>query len=296
MTTILEKTAGLVAFVRTAEAGSFTAAAKLIGSTASAVSKSVARLEQRLGARLFQRSTRTLSLTVEGMAYYERVAPLLRGIEDAEDVVQASESAHGPLSVTLPTELGPPLIEPLTTVFMVQHSAVKLELSFSDRHVDLMREGFDLALRIGLPENTGLVARKLAELPLTLVASPSYLSRRGVPSSFDDLQRHNFVRYVLGGSVFPITNTDGRVFIPRGPFSTDIGFALREASIAGAGIAHLMRFAVHRELVNGRLIEVLPGSMPMTPIYILHAFGRQLPLRARLFIDFVAGRLTALGT
>jgi DNA-binding transcriptional LysR family regulator len=140
MTTILEKTAGLVAFVRTVDSGSFSGAGRFVGSSPSAVSKSVARLERRLGIRLLQRSTRTLSLTAEGAAYYDRVAPLLRAIEDAEDIV--------------------------------------LELSVTDRHVDLIREGFDVAIRIGQLADTELTARKLADLPTVPIASPSYLARR----------------------------------------------------------------------------------------------------------------------
>lgn len=140
MTTILEKTAGLVAFVRTVDSGSFSGAGRFVGSSPSAVSKSVARLERRLGIRLLQRSTRTLSLTAEGAAYYDRVAPLLRAIEDAEDIV--------------------------------------LELSVTDRHVDLIREGFDVAIRIGQLADTELTARKLADLPTVTIASPSYLARR----------------------------------------------------------------------------------------------------------------------
>jgi DNA-binding transcriptional LysR family regulator len=295
MTTIMEKTAGLVAFVRAAEAGSFTAAAKLTGSTPSAVSKSVARLERRLGVRLFRRSTRTLALTLEGTAYYERVAPLLRGIEDAEDIVQAAETARGLLRVTMPTNLGPPLIGPLTRTFLARHSAVKLELNFTDRHVDLMREGYDIALRIGTLADTELVVRKVAELPITLVASPDYLARTSTPQAPEDLRGHSCLRYILGGRVFPITFADGAVTMPEGPLDTDIGFALRDAAVNGAGIAYLMRFAVKQELADGRLVEILPGMMPIIPIHVLHAFGRQPPVRARLFVDFVAEEIAHLG-
>ena len=139
MTTILEKTAGLVAFVRTVDSGSFSNASRAIGSSASAVSKSVARLERRLGVRLLQRSTRTLSLTTEGAAYYERVAPLLRAIEDAEDVVQMAESARGLLRVTAPVFIGRTLVGEWSQAFLARHPNVKLELSVSDRHADLFQ-------------------------------------------------------------------------------------------------------------------------------------------------------------
>jgi len=137
MTTILEKTAGLVAFVQTVDSGSFSGAGRFIGSSPSAVSKSVARLERRLGVRLLQRSTRTLSLTTEGAAYYERVAPLLRAIADAEDVVQVADSARGLLRVTAPVFVGRTLIGAWSEAFLARHPNVKLELSVTDRHVDL---------------------------------------------------------------------------------------------------------------------------------------------------------------
>src|SRR5712671_1552096 len=133
MVSILEKTTGLVAFVRTVDAGSFSAASRLIGSSQSAVSKSVARLEHRLGVRLIQRSTRTLSLTTEGQAYYERVAPLLRAIEDAEDVVQAASEAKGLLRVSAPQEFGRMLIAAWAPEFLARHPGVKLELNVADR-------------------------------------------------------------------------------------------------------------------------------------------------------------------
>src|ERR1700722_18600104 len=149
MTSILEKTAGLVAFVRTVDAGSFSAASRLIGSSQSAVSKSVARLERRLGVRLIQRSTRTFSVTAEGQAYYERVAPLLRSIEEAEEVVQVATEAKGLLRVSAPQEFGRVLIAAWAPEFLTRHPGVKLELNITDRNVDIIREGYDLAVRMG---------------------------------------------------------------------------------------------------------------------------------------------------
>src|ERR1700741_39224 len=174
MTTILENTTGLIAFVRTVDSGSFSSAGRFIGSSPSAVPKGVALLERRLGARLLQRSTRTLSLTTEGAAYYERVAPLLRAIEDAEDVVQMAESARGLLRVTAPVFVGRTLIGEWSQAFLARHPNVKLELSVSDRHADLIREGFDVALRVGDLVDSDLTARKLADLAMVMIASPGY--------------------------------------------------------------------------------------------------------------------------
>ncbi|AZO21280.1 MULTISPECIES: LysR family transcriptional regulator [unclassified Mesorhizobium] len=295
MTTILEKTAGLVAFVRTVDAGSFHAASRLLGSSPSAVSKSVARLERRLGVRLIQRSTRHLGLTSEGIAYYERVAPLLRALDDAEDIVQMADTARGLLRVTAPIELGRGLIASWAELFLSQHGELKLELSVTDRHADLIREGYDMAVRLGDLSDTGLVARKIGNLPIVLVAAPVYIERRGHPASIDALQDHDFIRHQMAGRPYPVTFANGTQIVPNGRLDTDDGGAIRQAALAGAGIAHLMQFAVQNDLDAGRLVRILPGvAMPTMPVHIVHAFGRQLPVRARLFVDFLAGRMAAL--
>src|SRR6516164_3413160 len=165
MTAILEKTTGLLAFVRTVETGSFTNAGRVIGSSPSAIAKSVARLERRLGIRLLQRSTRTLGLTAEGSAYYERVAPLLRAIEDADNVVQTVRDARGLLRVTAPTDLSRTLLTAWIEAFASRHPKLKLELNILDRRVDLIREGYDIAVRVGAVSDSGLVGRKLADRP-----------------------------------------------------------------------------------------------------------------------------------
>jgi DNA-binding transcriptional LysR family regulator len=295
MTTILEKTAGLVAFVRTVDSGSFSGAGRFIGSSPSAVSKSVARLERRLGVRLLQRSTRTLSLTTEGAAYYERVAPLLRAIEDAEDIVQMADEARGLLRITAPVFLGRILIGAWSEAFLARHPNVKLELSVTDRRVDLIREGYDVALRIGELPDTELTARKLADLPMAIIASPDYLARRGVPRRLEDLRRHACLRYLLAGRPYPFVFADGTNFTPDSPLDSDDGITLFHAALHGAGIAQVLRFAAEDDLAAGRLVQILPDlPMPTVPTHAVHAFGRQLPVRARLFVDFLVERMGKL--
>jgi DNA-binding transcriptional LysR family regulator len=292
MTTILEKTAGLVAFVRTVDSGSFSGAGRFIGSSPSAVSKSVARLERRLGVRLLQRSTRTLSLTTEGAAYYERVAPLLRAIEDAEDIVQMADNARGLLRVTAAVFVGRTLIGAWAKAFLARHPNVKLELSVTDRRVDLIREGFDVAVRIGELADTELTARKLADLPMVTIASPSYLARRGVPRTIDDLREHACLRYLQAGKPYPFVFGDGTTFTPDGPLDSNDGIGLLHAALDGAGIAQVLRFAVEDDLAAGRLVEILPDvAMPSFPMHVVHAFGSQLPVRVRLFIDFLVEQM-----
>jgi DNA-binding transcriptional LysR family regulator len=278
------------------DSGSFSNASRSIGSSPSAISKSVARLERRLGVRLLQRSTRTLSLTSEGAAYYERVAPLLRAIEDAEDVVQAAASARGLLRVTAPVFVGRTLIAEWSQAFLARHPNVKLELSVSDRHADLIREGFDVALRIGDLADTELTARKLAELPMIIVASPDYVARRGMPRSVDELRKHACLRYLLAGKPFPFSFADGSSFTPESTLDSDDGITLHHAALHGAGIAQVLRFATEEDLVAGRLVEILPDvAMPSVPMHVVHAFGRQLPVRARLFVDFLVERVSRIG-
>ena len=292
MASILEKTTGLVAFVRTVDAGSFSAASRMIGSSQSAVSKSVARLEQRLGVRLIQRSTRTLSLTTEGQAYYERVAPLLRAIEEAEDVVQVASEAKGLLRVSAPQEFGRMLIAVWAPEFLARHPGVKLELNVTDRNVDLIREGYDLAVRMGALADTELFSRKLADLRWILVASPAYLARRGHPKTIQDLESHTCLRYLTAGRPWPFAFADGESVVPNGSFDTDDSGSIRQAALASGGIAYQLRLTVRDYLNDGRMVEVLPHlAMPTLPAYALHAFGRQLPIRGRLFIDFLLEKL-----
>ncbi len=292
MTTILEQTAGLAAFVRTVDTGSFSKAARAIGSTPSAVSKSVARLEHRLGVRLLQRSTRTLGLTSEGAAYYERVAPLLRAIEDAEDLVQQAGHAGGLLRVSASLEFGRTLVAPWIGDFTERHPAVKVELSLTDRNIDLAREGFDLAIRLRDLADTQLIGRKLAELRAVMCAAPAYIARRGLPATVTELPAHACVRYLMSGRPYPFSFADGRSLIPDGPFDSDDGGAVREAVLAGAGIGYLPYYAVAAALADGRLVRVLPAlDHPTMPVHVLHAYGRQLPVRARVFIDFLAEKM-----
>jgi DNA-binding transcriptional LysR family regulator len=295
MASILEKTTGLVAFVRTVDAGSFSAASRLIGSSQSAVSKSVARLERRLGVRLIQRSTRTLSLTSEGTAYYERVAPLLRAIEEAEEVIQVASAAKGLLRVSAPQEFGRLLIATWAPEFLARHPGVKLELNVTDRNVDIIREGYDLAIRMGALRDTELISRKLADLHWILVASPAYLEKRGRPETIEDLRSHSCVRYLTAGRPWPFEFASGESVVPDGQFDTDDSGSIRQAALNAAGIAYQLRMTVTDYLKEGRLVEVLPHlAMPALPAYALHAFGRQLPLRGRLFIDFLVEELIGL--
>ncbi|WP_260581323.1 LysR family transcriptional regulator [Sphingopyxis sp. PET50] len=288
----LEPTTGLHAFVRTVEAGSFSAAARIAGTTPSAVSKSVERLEQRLGVKLFLRSTRSLALTIDGTAYYERVAPLLRALDEAGEVLRGAERARGLLRVSLPGVLGPALVEALTGDFVPHYPEIRLEISITDRHVDLVREGYDVALRAGEVEDVDWMVRRLATLPLVLVAAPAWLDGVGRPATREALARLPHIRYRLGSRAYPIRFADGIDLLPEGALDTDSGQAMRIAALGGVGVAQLLRLAVADDLAAGRLVEVLPQApLAAVPVQALHAFGRLAPLRVQLFTDFLAGML-----
>ena len=289
-----ERTTGLLAFVRAVEAGSFSAAARLAGTTPSAVSKNVERLEKRLGVKLFLRSTRSLSLTVDGTAYYERVAPLLRALDDADEALEGAGRASGLLRVSIPAILGPALVDALTRDFVARYPEIKLEISITDRHVDLVREGFDVALRTGRVADSDWIVRPLGSLPLVLVASPAYLGRAGQPQSIEQLGQAAHIRYMLGARAYPISFANGESLTPAGVLDTDSGQAMRSAALNHMGIAQLLRFAVEADLQAGRLVEVMPDHpLALVPAQALHAFGRVPPLRVRLFTDFVAENLSA---
>ena len=179
--------------------------------------------------------------------------------------------------------------------FLTQHPGVKLELNITDRNVDIIREGYDLAVRMGTLPDTELISRKLADLRWILVASPAYLERRGRPATFEDLRSHACLRYLTSGRPWPFAFASGESVIPDGPFDTDDSGSIRQAAVGSAGIAYQLRMTVTDLLAEGRLEEVLPQlAMPTLPAHVLHAFGRQLPLRARLFIDFMVAKLSGL--
>ncbi|WP_083245458.1 LysR family transcriptional regulator [Paraburkholderia nodosa] len=290
----VEKFNGLPAFVRSVETGSFTMAAQSLCTTPSAVSKSVARLEKRLGVRLFQRSTRAFVLTMEGQAYYERVAPLMRGLEGADEVLRSPAAATGRLRVSLPAELSCLLLDPVTRKLMASHPELALDVSVSDRHADLIRDRFDIVIRVGWLEDSSLHALRVASLQLALVAAPAYLRERGTPRVVADLAEHQHVRYRLNGRAYPLVFGDGMSMAIEGRFDADNGDAMRVAALNGLGIAQILEIAVGEDIAAGRLHVVLPDSaLASVPVHAVHAFGRNMPMRVRVFIDFVAAQLAA---
>jgi DNA-binding transcriptional LysR family regulator len=295
MPNLLDETSGLMAFVRTVEAESFTAAARALNTSPSAISKSVARLEKKIGTRLFLRSTRALTLTQDGQAFFERVAPLLRELNSSDDAIRSPASPSGRLRISMPGELAPLLLPTLFGTFANTYPDLHLDVGLTDRFVNLVREDYDVALRAGTPAQEDLIVRRLADLPMVIVASPTFVGSHGSPRSVEELARLPFARYAMGGAVQSVRLADGMDFMPAGRVDGDTGIALIQAALSGLGAAYLLRCLVTDELRAGTLVDLAPDiALPRLPLNALHAFGRTVPARVRLFCDFMAGEAKAL--
>lgn len=295
MPNLLDETSGMTAFVRTVEAGSFTAAARDLSTTPSAVSKSVARLERKIGTRLFLRSTRALTLTQDGQVFFERVAPLLRELDASDDAIRSQASPAGRLRISMPGELAPLLLPRLFGDFATSYPDLQLDVGLTDRFVNLVREDYDVALRAGAPLQEDLIVRRLADVSMVIVASPAFLKTWGHPKSLEDLAALPFVRYTMGGVVKPVRLADGTDFLPKGRVDCDTGIAMIHAARSALGAAYLLRCLVTDELRAGTLVELAADiTLPKLPLNVLHAFGRTVPMRVRLFCDFMASEAKIL--
>lgn len=295
MYVLLGETAGLLAFFRTVETGSFTAAARSIGTTPSSASKAVSRLEAVLGAKLFRRTTRTLTLTQEGEALFERIRPILDLIEQARDVVLLNQNTSGHLRVSLPGEFGRQLLAPIFEKFMAVHPGISLQLDMTDRHAEVVRDGYDAAYRVGHSDQNSLVSRTLAQLDMALVASPNFEAIRGKPATVETLREMPFARYSIGGRTYPVQFADGTEFIPKGRLDLDTAAAIHQAARSGIGLAYVIKLIVQEDLARGTLFEVIPSAgLKRMPFQVLHAFGRMPTHRLQVFTEFVAETVRTL--
>lgn len=285
-------------FVRVVETGGLSAAARALRITPSAVSKLIARLETRLGARLLNRSTRKLQLTPEGTAFYTRSVQVLADIDEAEREVTAGAAPRGRVRVNSNVGLGRQLLLPLVPDFLTKHPEVTLDIVLTDQVVDLLDERADVALRVGDLQSSSLVARKLGESRAVVVASPDYLARRGVPMTLQDLNQHDQLDFNFTRSVrnWPFLGPDGQVAYLPGVAAVQVGDgeSLRELALAGAGLARMSVFSAARDIAAGRLVPVLeafnPGDVLEVHVVFLGQGGR-LPARVRAFIDYLVENL-----
>jgi DNA-binding transcriptional LysR family regulator len=287
---------GLPVFVQVAEMQSFVAAGRILGISASAVGKSIARLEERLGVRLFHRSTRSMRLTQEGLIFLDRCRRILSELKSAElELLGAIELPRGRLRVSLPLASG--LLLPLICDFMEQYSDVELDLNFTNRNVDLIEEGFDLAIRVGALDDSRLMARRCTAFRLILVASPEYVARRGCPNKASDLSNHDCLhfRFVRSGKVFkwPISAVPGAPDI-RLPtrLTTNENMMLIEAAKRGLGIACVPDFTVREALASGTLRTFLEREVSQEIVWwaVWPASPHTSP-KLSVFVDFLSQRL-----
>lgn len=278
-------------FARVVSAGSMSAAGRELSLSPAVVSKRLRRLEDRLGTRLMQRTTRQISLTEAGQGFYERVVAILAGIEEAEAFVsRRSALARGVLKVSAPTSFGRMHIAPHINAFMLANPDLGVNLILHDEFVDIVGDGYDLAIRIAELSDSSLVARKLAPVRRILTAAPAYLERHGVPRDFEDLANHICLAPHNNDS-WKLDGPNGQMMHrPSGPLQTNSSEVVREAVIGGIGIALRSTWDIGAELADGQLVQVLPeyeGSRNVA-IHAVYASRRFLPAKVRVFIDYLA--------
>jgi LysR family transcriptional regulator for bpeEF and oprC len=285
--------AGVEFFAATVAAGSFAAGAKALGVTASAVSRRVAALEEELGVQLLARTTRTLRLTSDGAAFYDRCARILEEVREARDAfARVKRTPAGLLRVEVPLSLGRFVIAPALPRFLAQHPQVRVDLTLRDQVVDPVVEGMDLCLRIGELSDSSLIAKKLGESRIVHCASPSYLKRHSAPRSPPDLARHARLGYLREGRAMPFflgESAELRPFAVSGPVNVNDSSVLLGLVIAGQGIGAFFDFMAKPALARGELEMVLEDFASIAqPIHVLYPPNRHLLPKVRVFIEFLS--------
>jgi DNA-binding transcriptional LysR family regulator len=291
----------VVTFVRVAEGSGLTPAARALGVPKSTVSRSLARLERRLGVRLVQRTTRALALTDAGRAYYERVRGAVAGVLDATaDVVDMGQEARGTIRITAPADLGSALLAEVVARFSETYRDVRFEVVLTQRVVDLVAEGFDLALRVAPLTDSSLVARKVGAADGGLFASPEYLAKRGTPSKVADLAAHDVVRFRAFGPRLVLQGPRGAEegIVVNGPVQADELLFVQRLVALGAGIGVLPLFfsSCDDHAPRGGLVRVLPDwALRGGVVHLVAPSARQEPRRVRLFRDFLLAQAKERG-
>jgi DNA-binding transcriptional LysR family regulator len=284
-------------FARVFELGGFSAAARELRMTPSAISKLVGRLETRLGARLVNRSTKGLQFTPEGRLFYDRSIRLLADLDEVEQSVAKAKVPSGKIRVSANIPVGRSLLLPIVPAFLDAYPKVSLEISLTDQVIDLIEQRTDVALRSGPLKSSQLIARKLGAVRMVIVGSPGYFARHGVPKTPDELAQHNCLDFSYARAVksWPLSEKGvQRTIPPSGNVQVSDGDALRTLAISGVGLVRLASFIIRDDIAANRLVPVLEEFNP-GDIDELHAVylgqGGLLPLRIRVFLDFLAERI-----
>lgn len=290
----MDRFRSLEIFAKTAERLNFAAAARDLKMTRAMVSKHIGDLEDRLGARLFQRTTRRVSLTEAGRALAARASAVIDSLNETEDAVRELHTVlRGKLRVNGPVSFGNQHLAPLVARFLSEHPGVEIDLALNDRTVDLIDEGYDLVIRIGVPAASSLIMRRLAPGNLVIVGSPAYLRRNGMPKTPADLRKHNCLGYAHWSlrDEWPLTTPDGRIerVHVTGTLSSNNGDALRTAAIEGLGLIMQPTFSISSDVAAGRLVQVLPDHKTRElTVQALYAPGAAPNAKLRAFIDLLA--------
>lgn len=284
-------------FVAVVDAGGFSSAARTLSVPKSFVSRKVALLEEHLGVRLLNRTTRSLSLTDAGREFHEQAARIVASAEEAERTVTGmQETPSGLLRITAPVEFGIEFLGPVATGFMKRHPEVRLNLALTDRTVDLVEEGVDLAIRAVPLTDSSLIARSLGKFRFILVASPKYLAARGTPKRPADLTAHDALVYgaVTDKPTWILEEKGRKIRVPISPRQTATVLALaREAAVAGLGIAFLPSFLCASEIRRKRLVQVLEKHLPPErEFHVVYPARRHLAAKTRAFLDFLKEKMT----
>ena len=291
----MDNLSGMAVFAKVVEAKSFTAAAAQLGMSKSAVSKQVSRLEDRLGARLLNRTTRRLSLTETGAAFYERCARVVAEAEEAELAVTRLQSVpRGTLKLNAPMSFGVLHIARAIPDFLARHEELDVDMTLTDSFSDLVEEGYDLAIRIASLADSSLIARKLAPSNRVVCGTPDYFSIHGVPDHPSDLADHNCFSYAYMSAQDQWQFVDGdhsKSVQVSGNFRANNGDALRASVLTGMGVAILPTFIVGQDIQNGRLRAVLSDFLATNSwVYAVYPHNRHLSAKVRTFVDFLAAR------
>ncbi|WP_201840449.1 LysR family transcriptional regulator [Microvirga zambiensis] len=297
---MLDQITAMHVFARVAALGNLSAAARALGISPNMATKHVGALENRLGVKLLHRTTRKVTLTEPGRRYLESVERILTELAEAEALITAERhEVTGTLRVNVPVSLGVRELAPLMPEFSRLYPALTVDMGFNDRMVDLVEEGWDMAIRIGHIHDQTLVARRLAPCRLQVAGSPAYLIERGTPKTVAELTSHNCLAYTLLSHTGPrqwMFGNDGTVVVPiKGNYLGSNGEALIEAAVAGQGLIYEPSFLLGEHLRSGKLVPLTLDHPPMElpGIFAIHPSNRRPPAKVRAFIDFIATRFGA---
>lgn len=279
-------------FIRVVETGSFSAVAREQNTNQATISKRIASLEKKLGTKLLVRGSRNHSLTETGKTYFERVTNIVMEIDEAEAEARSlTATPKGDLRITVPTMFGGMYVAPVISEFLATYPDINLDIKFDENMVDLVKEGIDVAIRLGDLQDSSMIAKNLGYDELIIVASPSYLSNQPTLESIEDLAKHNCLIYSLSpkrGTVWVFSDKSETSSIEvTGNFQCDNGMGLKEMLLANAGVALMPKWLVDRELESGQLVHILKESYKRYPISAVFPNNRYVPLKVRCFVGFM---------